>query len=141
MADLDGDQGMDGCTAGPGGPACSLAIDGPLTREGVAWGYSFAGQVQGSDNDGGAADTTTSVLLDIDGDARADLCTARDGVIACARSLSRGFGPRLVLARLPAGMAATALVIDPRGTAARLCASDATTIACTDDVPASRPAD
>ncbi len=132
LADLDGDQRVDRCAVRAAGPACSLASDALVTTEVTPWGYAFAGQVEGSDSDGPAADTTTSVLVDIDGDSRADLCTARDGVIACARSLSRGFGPRFVLAHLPAGMTATALAIDTRGAATRLCATDAMTLACTD---------
>ena len=125
-ADLDGDGQRDACSALVEGPACTLARDG-AAAEPAPWGYSFGGRVEGSADDG-AADTRTSVLVDLDGDGRADLCTARDGVIACARSLGRSFGPRAVIAQLPAGLVPTVLWTEPD---ARLCAADATTVACT----------
>ncbi|MEO7730501.1 MAG: VCBS repeat-containing protein [Kofleriaceae bacterium] len=68
------------------------------------------------------------MVSDVDGDGRADLCTARDGVVACARSLGHGFGPRTAIARLPAGMTPIELWAEP----ARLCAADATSAACAD---------
>lgn len=126
-ADLDGDRQLDACEARAAGPACQLARNGTLA-ESAPWGYSLAGRVEGSDDDGEAADTRTSVLADIDGDGRADLCTARDGVIACARSLGRSFAPRAVIAHLPSGLVATVLWAEADG---RLCAADAVTVACT----------
>jgi LmbE family N-acetylglucosaminyl deacetylase len=127
VADLDGDHRPDWCAASPAGPRCSLASDDALTTDSVAWGYALAGLVEGSAAEGLLPGPDTAVVSDIDGDGRADLCTTRDGKIACARSLGHGFGPRTVIARLPAGMVATALWAEPM----RLCAADATTTACT----------
>jgi LmbE family N-acetylglucosaminyl deacetylase len=137
IADLDGDHQPDWCAATPDGPACSLATDRELTTAGVPWGYAFGGQVQASMADGALPDTATAVFTDIDGDGRDDLCTAQAGVIACARSLGRGFGPRTPIAALPAGMIPTALWAEPSGVAhlgraPRICTADATTIACAD---------
>lgn len=134
IADLDGDRVPDWCAATPAGPACSLAIDSSLTTDGVAWGYSEDGRVEGSEREGAIPDTAVAVFTDIDGDGRDDLCSARDGVIACARSLGRGFGPRTTVARLPADMVPTAVWAEPARDerAPRVCAADATTIACTD---------
>jgi LmbE family N-acetylglucosaminyl deacetylase len=133
IANLDCDLDPDWCVATPSGPACSLAADRTTTTEGVAWGYSFAGQIQGSQGDGAPPDTASAVFTDVDGDGRDDLCTVRDGAIACARSQGHSFGPRSVIARLPPGMAPASLWAEPaRGAPApRLCAADATTIACT----------
>jgi hypothetical protein len=73
------------------------------------------------------------VFTDVDGDGRDDLCSAHDGVIACARSMSRGFAPRATVARLPDGLVPLAVWAEPSKppAAPRLCAADATTIACT----------
>lgn len=137
IADLDGDHQPDWCAATADGPACSLATDRELTTAGVPWGYAFGGRVQASMTDGAVPDTATTVFTDIDGDGRDDLCTAQAGVIACARSLGRGFGPRTPIAELPAGMIPTALWAEMAwparaGHAPRICAADATTIACAD---------
>jgi LmbE family N-acetylglucosaminyl deacetylase len=134
FADLDGDQRVDWCSATPAGPACSLGAHRELTTDGVPWGFATAGQIEGSASDGAVPDAATAVFTDIDGDGRDDLCTLRGEVIACARSTGRGFAPRGAIARLPAGMAATALWAEPAepGQPPRLCAADAQTIACTD---------
>jgi len=133
IADLDGDAQPDWCAATPGGPACGVAGHRALTSDGIAWGYAAGGAVQASAGDGAVPDTATAALIDIDDDGRADLCTLRGELIACARSTGRGFAPRATLARLPAGMVATALWAEraPAGSLPRLCAADATTIACT----------
>jgi LmbE family N-acetylglucosaminyl deacetylase len=140
IADLDGDHQPDWCAATPDGPACSLAADGALTTDGIPWGYGFGGLVQAGATDGPLPDTATAVFTDIDGDGRDDLCTTQGDVIACARSLGRGFGPRTPIARLPAGMTPTALWAESTtpaapssaGRAPRICAADATIIACTE---------
>ena len=134
IADLDGDRRPDWCAATPDGPACSLAADRGLTTDGLPWGYASDGRVEASASDGPLPDTATAVFTDIDGDGRDDLCTTQDGVIACARSLGRSFGPRTPIARLPDGMLPTALWAEPAsaGRAPWVCAADATTIACAD---------
>ncbi len=134
FADLDGDQQIDWCSATPAGPACSLAAHRELTTSGVPWGFATAGLVEGSSLAGAVPDAATAVFTDIDGDGRDDLCTLQGEVIACARSTGRGFAPRSAVARLPAGMVATALWAEPAelGQPPRLCAADAQTIACTD---------
>lgn len=143
IADLDGDHQPDWCAATPDGPACSLAGDSALTTDGIPWGYASGGLVEASAADGAIPDTATAAFTDVDGDGRDDLCTARDGVVACARSLGRGFGPRTTIARLPAGMTPTALWAESAESAEsaapfsmqrapRICAADATAIACTD---------
>jgi LmbE family N-acetylglucosaminyl deacetylase len=134
ITDLDGDRQPDWCVATPAGPACSLARDAWLTTEGIAWGYARGGAVQDGASEGALPDTATAVFTDVDGDGRNDLCSAQDGVIACARSLGRSFGPRTTVARLPAGMVPTAVWAEPAHgeLAPRICAGDATTIACTD---------
>jgi LmbE family N-acetylglucosaminyl deacetylase len=137
IADLDGDRRPDWCAATPEGPACSLAADRALTTDGVPWGYASGGVVEASAVDGTIPDTATAAVTDIDGDGRDDLCTAQDGVIACARSLGHGFGPRTSIARLPDGMIPTSVWAEPAGPglagrAPRICAADATTIACAD---------
>jgi LmbE family N-acetylglucosaminyl deacetylase len=134
FADLDGDNLVDWCSATPAGPACSLAAHRALTTDGVPWGFATAGLIDGSASDGAVPDAATAVFTDIDGDGRDDLCTLQGAVIACARSTGRGFAPRSPVARLPAGMAATALWAEPAGPGQppRLCAADADTIACTD---------
>jgi hypothetical protein len=131
IADLDGDQLLDWCAATPDGPACSLGAHRELTTDGGPWGYAADGLIQGSASDGALPDTATAVFTDIDGDGRDDLCTLQGEVIACARSTGRGFAPRSAVARLPAGMVATALWAEP-GQPPRLCAADAAAIACTD---------
>jgi LmbE family N-acetylglucosaminyl deacetylase len=138
VADLDGDLLPDWCDVTPAGPMCGLASDAELTPDGVAWGYSLGGRVEGADD---AASQLAPVLRDVDGDGRADLCTVRDDAIVCARSLRHGFAPRTVLARLPAGMQPTELSIEPGGTpsAPRLCVADAVTLACTEDAVAFAP--
>lgn len=134
IADLDGDHQPDWCAATEDGPACSLAADREITTDGIAWGYASGAVIEASAGTGLLPDTATAVFTDIDGDGRDDLCTTQDGVIACARSLSHGFGPRATIARLPAGMIPTALWAEPPvvGRAPRICAADATTIACAD---------
>jgi LmbE family N-acetylglucosaminyl deacetylase len=134
FADLDGDQLIDWCSATPAGPACSLGAHRALTTDGVPWGFATAGQIEGSASDGAVPDAATAVFTDIDGDGRDDLCMLQGEAIACARSTGRGFAPRSAVARLPAGMAATALWAEPAapGRPPRLCAADAQTIACTD---------
>ena len=137
IADLDGDHQPDWCAATAEGPACSLATDRDRTTAGVAWGYAFGGLIQAGAAEAALPDTATAVFTDIDGDGRDDLCTAPGGVIACARSLGRGFGPRTAIARLPAGMIPTALWAEAAapsiaGRPPRICAADATTIACAD---------
>ena len=134
IADLDGDGVVDWCAATPAGPACSLGRDRDLTTDGVPWGYAAAGQIQGSNAERPPLDTATAAFTDVDGDGRDDLCTLQGELIACARSLGRGFAPRTAIARLPAGMVATALWAEPAapGRPPQLCAADATTIACTE---------
>jgi LmbE family N-acetylglucosaminyl deacetylase len=134
FADLDGDQLLDWCSATPAGPACSLGAHRELTTDGVAWGFASAGQIEGSASAGAVPDAATAVFTDIDGDGRDDLCTLQGETIACARSTGRGFAPRSPVARLPAGMVATALWAEPAepGQPPRLCAADAQAIACTD---------
>jgi LmbE family N-acetylglucosaminyl deacetylase len=135
IAELDGDGDPDWCAATPDGPACSLAADRQLATDGVLWGYSGGGIIEASARVGALPDTATAVLSDVDGDGRDDLCSAGDGTIACARSLSRGFGPRVPVARLPDGLVPDAVWAEPSKAPAipRLCAADATTIACTAD--------
>lgn len=134
FADLDGDNLVDWCSVTPAGPACSLAAHRALTTGGAPWDFASAGLIEGSASDGAVADAATAVFTDIDGDGRDDLCTLQGAVIACARSTGRGFAPRSPVARLPAGVAATALWAEPAepGQPPRLCAADADTIACTD---------
>jgi len=134
FADLDGDHQADWCTATPAGPACSLASETALSSDGVAWGYTLRGMVEAGMADGAIPDTATAVFTDVDGDGRDDLCMARDGVIVCARSTGHGFGPRSAVARLPAGMVPTSVWAEPArgGREPKVCAADATTIACTD---------
>lgn len=133
FADLDGDGQADWCAATAQGPACSLEADHATTQDGVAWGYAWQQIIENSAGDGPLPDTAAAVFTDIDGDGRADLCTVRDGAIACARSLGRGFSPRAAIGHLPAGMIPTSLWAEPASPAGppRLCAADATTIACT----------
>jgi len=135
IADLDGDGEPDWCSATADGPACSLAADRRLTTDGVPWGYASGGVTEASARVGALPDTATAVFTDVDGDGRDDLCTVRDGAIACARSLGRGFGPQIPIARLPDGLAPSAVWSEPSKAPGvpRLCAADATTIACTDD--------
>ena len=134
LADLDGDRAADWCAATPGGPACGLDRDRALTSDGVPWGYASGGTIESSAGAGAIPDTATAVFTDVDGDGRDDLCTVRDGAITCARSLGSGFGPRAGVAHLPAGRVPTGLWAAPAppGQPPRLCAGDATTIACTD---------
>jgi LmbE family N-acetylglucosaminyl deacetylase len=134
IADLDGDGAPDWCAATPDGPACSLAADRGFTRDGVPWGYAAGSVVEASASEGDLPDTETAILSDVDGDGRDDLCTARDGAIDCARSLGHGFGPRQPIARLPDGMVPTSVWAERvgRGATPRLCAADASQIACTD---------
>jgi len=134
IADLDGNHRPDWCAATPDGPACSLAVDRRLTTDGIPWGYASGALVEASASDGPLPDTATAAFTDIDGDGRDDLCTAQDGVITCARSLGHGFGPRTPIARLPDGMIPTSVWAEPAsaGRAPRICAADATTIACAD---------
>ena len=135
IADLDGDGDPDWCAATADGPACSLAADRKLATDGALWGYASGGATEGSARVGALPDTATAVFTDVDGDGRDDLCSAHDGVIACARSLGRGFGPQIPIARLPDGLAPSAVWAEPSKAPGvpRLCAADATTIACTDD--------
>jgi LmbE family N-acetylglucosaminyl deacetylase len=134
IANLDGDLDPDWCVAMPTGPACSLAADRGTTTDGVPWAYAFLGRVEGSAGDGALPDTASAVFTDVDGDGRDELCTVRDGAIACSRSQGHGFGPRSVVARLPPGMTPVSLWAEPaRGAPVpRICAADATTIACTE---------
>jgi len=134
IADLDGDHQPDWCAATANGPACSLAADREVTTGGIPWGYASGAVIEASAGAGVLPDTATAVFTDIDGDGRDDLCTTQNGVIACARSLSHGFGPRTTIASLPAGMIPTALWAETpvAGRAPRICAGDATTIACAD---------
>jgi LmbE family N-acetylglucosaminyl deacetylase len=134
IADLDGDGDPDWCAATPDGPACSLAADRKLTTDGIPWGFAMHGASEASAIEGPLPDTATAVFTDVDGDGRDDLCSASGGVIACARSLGRGFGPRTAIARLPDGMVPLALWAEPSKAPGmpRLCAADATTIACTE---------
>ncbi|HEY0988656.1 MAG TPA: PIG-L family deacetylase [Kofleriaceae bacterium] len=135
IADLDGDGDPDWCAATADGPACSLAADRKLATDGALWGYASGGVTEASTRVGALPDTATAVFTDVDGDGRDDLCTVRDGAIACARSLGRGFGPQIPVARLPDGLAPSAVWAEPSKAPGvpRLCAADATTIACTDD--------
>jgi hypothetical protein len=133
VADLDGDRQVDWCVATASGPACGLAGDAAITRDGGAWGYALAGAVEASAGDG-PPDPATAVFTDIDGDGRDDLCAVRGATIACARSLGHGLSPRSPVARLPAGLTPTSLWAEPArpGQPPRLCAADAATSACTD---------
>jgi hypothetical protein len=131
FGDLDGDGQLDWCAATPAGPACSLAADRAVTQDGIAWGYSLGAVVAASTADGPVPDTDTAALGDGDGDGRADLCTATGTAIACARSLSHGFGPPTPIARLPTGLSPTSVWAAPSGSPVALCAADATAIACT----------
>jgi LmbE family N-acetylglucosaminyl deacetylase len=137
LADLDADHAADWCAATSAGPACSLARHRALTTSGLAWGYASGGRVDNSASDGALPDTATAAFTDIDGDGRDDLCTVQDDLIACAPSLGDSFGPRAPVARLPPGMIPTGLWAEPAlpGQPPRLCAGDATTIACTDESP------
>jgi LmbE family N-acetylglucosaminyl deacetylase len=134
IVDLDGDGDPDWCAATRNGPACGLASDQGLTTDGVRWGYAAGGATEASASQGALLDTATGVFTDVDGDGRDDLCSAHDGVIACARSLGRGFGPQTAVVRLPDGMVPHAVWAEPSKAPSmpRLCAADATTIACTD---------
>jgi len=103
-ADLDGDHQADWCAATDTGPACAVWADYALTTDGAPWGYAHSGIV-----DVAPATYATVGLADIDGDARADLCSLRDDRIVCSRSQGRGFGPRTTLAILPNQTTASAL--------------------------------
>jgi len=102
--DLDGDHRADWCVSLPEGPACGLDRDRGLTTDGATWSFSQAGV-----REAGPIDTAVGALGDIDGDGRADLCTARDRTITCTRSQGNGFGPAVTLASLPPGGPLTAL--------------------------------
>jgi hypothetical protein len=104
-------------------------------RGGEVCPLAAAGRIEGSADAGAVPDAATAVFADIDGDGRDDLCTRQSETIACARSTGRGFAPNSPVARLPAGMVATALWAEPAepGQPPRLCAADARTIACTDE--------
>ena len=133
IADLDGDGQADWCTATTGGVACGLASDRDRTTDGVPWSYAFHGVAEASLADGTMPSAATAAFTDIDGDGRADLCAARAGAIACARSLGHGFGPFMIVARLPPGMVPTSLWAESTavsGREPRICAADATAIAC-----------
>jgi LmbE family N-acetylglucosaminyl deacetylase len=134
FADLDGDGRTDWCVATPHGPACGLDADRATTRAGIDWGYALGMMIDHSAGPHPLPDTGTAGFTDIDGDGRADLCAARDGEIDCARSLRHGFAPRAPVAHLPPGMTPTSLWTEPPGgaTPPRLCAADATSIACTE---------
>ena len=134
IGDLDGDGAIDWCAATDAGPACNLARDRSVTDNGIHWGYASGGVIQGCAAEGAIADTATAALADIDGDGRDDLCTLQGDVIACARSLGHGFGPRVPVALVPPGMTAAALWAAPGSLASRprLCVGDATAIACVD---------
>lgn len=118
-ADLDGDGVPDWCIAGP---ACGLAAERDITTAPVAWGHAFHGVI-----DTPSPDPGLGVFSDIDGDGRADLCTARDGALVCARSLAHGFGPTLPIAALPDGMVPTGVWAYGE----RICAGDARQVICT----------
>ncbi len=134
IANLDSDDSLDWCAATPAGPACCLGSDRDITTDGAPWGYAEASLIQGSAAEGALPDTATAVFTDVDGDGRDDLCTLQGELIACARSLGHGFAPRTPIARLPAGMVATALWAERAtpGQPPRLCAADTATIACTE---------
>lgn len=97
LADLDADRRADWCTQSSPGVACGVDAERALTTDGVSWAFSLGGAVVP-----GPVDAATAGLADIDGDGRADLCSARGDRIECVRSQGRGFGPRTTLAVLPA---------------------------------------
>jgi len=123
IGDLDGDGQADWCAAAASGVACGRDVDRVLTSDGVPWSFSLAGAVEPP-----PADAAIGALHDIDGDDRADLCTVDDRTIVCARSQGHGFGPRVVIGRLPPGGPATGLWF----TSDRACVDDGTTLACVD---------
>jgi hypothetical protein len=128
LADLDGDHQADWCAATELGPACAVEADRALTTDGAPWGYAEAGVV-----DVAPATTVTVGLADVDGDGRADLCSAREDRVVCARSQGHGFGPHVTtLAILPNQSVPSALWLgdldgDGRADA---CADTGTAIAC-----------
>jgi LmbE family N-acetylglucosaminyl deacetylase len=123
LADLDGDGEVDWCESTPAGPACGVRAQLAAFDQGMPWGYSFGGVVDGAAPP--LLDANATALVDIDRDGRADLCSIVGRRIACARSSRRGFGPRATLAIVPPGVTASALWIgDVRG--------DAGSVACID---------
>ena len=101
-ADLDGDGPPDWCASTAAGPACGVAAESAISTDGTAWSFSLGGVA-----DSGSLGDATTAFADLDGDGRADLCSLDAGVVSCARSQGRGFGPRAVAAIVPDG--ATAL--------------------------------
>ncbi len=106
--DLDGDHLADWCVTDPaGGAACGPSAERARSSDGAAWSYASAGLV-----DRAPRTAALGALGDLDGDGRADLCSADAREVRCARSQGRGFGPSTALAVLPPashGRAVTAL--------------------------------
>ena len=96
IGELDGDGYADWCTQTQAGPACGTQAQANRTTDGSPWAFSVGGTVQASP----AATADTAGLADVDGDGRADLCELEGDRVMCARSQSRGFGPRATLATI-----------------------------------------
>jgi LmbE family N-acetylglucosaminyl deacetylase len=126
FADLDGDGDTDWCSVTANGPACGRFADRALSTDGVPWAYSLAGTVD--------ATPPTGVLVDLDGDGRADLCTLDGTRVVCAFSHGTAFGPRTPVMEL--ATAPTALWADASGA---LCAGTGDAVTCvTSRAPAGR---
>lgn len=129
-ADLDTDGRADWCALEPDNLHdridCGRSADAALTTAGAPWGFSFAGVV-----DPEPADRTAGALADIDGDGRADLCTAFPGRVACARNQGHAFGPAFTVATLPRPIAPALWAGDLDGDGrADVCVDDGAQITC-----------
>jgi hypothetical protein len=125
--DLDGDGVADWCAAGAAGPLCSVSAEHVLTTDPAPWAFSQAGVIEAG------ASRATSVLGDVTGDGRADLCSLLPDRVSCAMSTGRGFAPRTKMLTFAPGFAPdTLLVGDLDGDGkADICVADAATVSCT----------
>lgn len=121
IADLDGDQRADWCSAYSAGIMCGRDAERELTTKGGPWSYSANGMF-----DLAPSAAFATVMIDIDDDHREDLCMLRGREVVCARSQRFGFGPAFSLGMVPSTRPLTGLWFH----GGRACVDDGTQLSC-----------